>query len=113
MLFFRQKKNKQTQKIYIPTWEEVVERCYDQELSFFSDQVIKVLYNSAKSYRVVILMRNDGNYRIIEEELIACDEDDLIYHQDIWGYWSRIDRYVSIFDSLESAEEEALRLIVN
>ena len=109
-MFFKRKKKTTT---ILPTWEEVVERCYDQELSSFSDKVIKAIYNSAKSYRVVILMRKDGYYQIIEEELIACDEDDLNFRPDVWGYWFRLERYVSIYDLFKSAEEEALRLIAN
>ena len=110
MLFFKRKKKT---NIPLPTWEEVVERCYDQGLNVFSDQVIKVIYNPTKSYRVVILKRQDGNYRIAEEKLISCDEYDLSYQSDVWGYWATIDRGISIFDSIDIAEEEAQRLIAN
>ena len=108
-MFFKPKKKQAA--IYIPTWEEVIEHCYDQDLTGFSDSVVKVIYNYAKSYRVLILLRRDGYYQIREEKLTACDKDELNFHPDIWGYWMQIERYVSVFDSLDSAVEEALRLI--
>ncbi len=108
-MFFKRKKEKV--KIYVPTLEEVIEHCYDQGFSAFSDKVVKAIYNSTKTHRVVILIRPCGTYRIVEEELIRCDEDDLYCNPDIWGFWNTYDRGTSIFDSVESAEEEAIRLI--
>ena len=107
-MFFKPKKEKT--KIYIPTWDEVVERCYDQGLS---DNMIKVAYHPTKAYRVVIVRRKDGYYQIIEEKLFACDEDELNYHPDLWGYWCRCDCGISIFESIEDAEKEARRININ
>ena len=105
-MFFKPKKRKS--KIYIPTWDEVVERCYDQGLP---DNMIKVSYHSTKAYRVVIVRRRDGYYQIEEEKLFSCDADVLNCCPEYWGYWCQINWYNSIYESLEMAEQEALRLI--
>ena len=107
-MFFKPKQKQSP--IYVPTWEEVIERCYDQGLSDYLDPIAKVVYNSARSRRVVILARPHGGYRISEEKLIPSCDDDLYCYPDVWGFWMQYGS-LSIFDSIESAEKEALHLL--
>lgn len=112
MNIFKKRTHKRNTKPYIPTWDEVVQKCYDQDLTY-TNPIYKVFYNNTQSYRVIILQRTDNIFTILEEKLIACDEHDLSIDPDIWGYWSDITSFISFFHSNEAAEEEAQRLITN
>ena len=85
-------------------WNEIVEECYDKNLSFIYP-VIKVIYTDDKAQRAVILEKSDALYTIVFQKLYPFDDDELQFNRDgKHGYWSPERRSMnSIFSTQESA----------
>ena len=69
------KKNKKT----IPPIEEIVETLYNKQLSFTDYEIVKVIYNSDKTKRFIILKSSNGFYKYTYEEICVLDEDEWKY----------------------------------
>ena len=54
--------------------EEIVEALYDKQLSFTDYEIIKVIYNSDKTKRFIILKSTNGFYKYTYEEICFLDE---------------------------------------
>lgn len=96
----------------LPSWEEVVEKCYGQEVSLIPNYTVeKVIYTKTKDFRVIIYKKKDMYFTICER-LYAWDEEDeyeineYLSGDGLPGYWFPIDNGVSVFDSIETAERE-------
>lgn len=94
------------EKVTVPTWEEVVEKCYGQEVSLIPNYTVeKVIYTKTKDFRVIIYKKKDM-YFTIYERLYAWDEDELQYGCNLPGYWCPTGENTSVFDSIKTAERE-------
>lgn len=69
------KKNKKT----IPPIEEIANALYDKQLSFTDYEIIKVIYNSDKTKRFIILKSLNGFYKYTYEEICVLNEDEWKY----------------------------------
>ncbi len=92
----------------LPKWEEVVEKCYGQEISLIPEYTVeKVIYTKAKDFRVILYKKkNKDMYFTIYEKLYAWDEEELQYGCNLPGYWCPTGENTSVFDTLETAERE-------
>ena len=81
-------------------WEEIVEECYDEGLSFVYP-IVKVIYTGDKSARAVILRKSAELYTIAFERLCAFEDEELQYIENgARGYWSpTLESMRSIFDT--------------
>ena len=102
----------QYEKSSLPAWEEIIEKCYEKEVSnIFGYIVEKVIYSKAKDFRAVIYKKKDMYFTILER-LYAWNEEDeyeineYLSGNGLPGYWFPIDNGVSVFDSIEAAERE-------
>lgn len=59
--------------------EELVEALYDKQLSFTDYEIVKVIYNSDKTKRFIILKSSNGFYKYTYEEICVLDEDEWKY----------------------------------
>ncbi|MBR3809165.1 MAG: hypothetical protein IKK46_02545 [Clostridia bacterium] len=59
--------------------EELVEALYDKQLSFTDYEIVKVIYNSDKTKRFIILKSSTGFYKYTYEEICVLDEDEWKY----------------------------------
>ena len=82
-------------------WNEVVDECYDKQLSFVYD-ITKVIYTDDRTERAVVLQKPDGLYTVVLEKLYPFDDYELRYAES-HGYWSPYNRIISIFDTEECA----------
>ncbi len=84
------KKQKQTPPP-LPSWKEVVDTLYDQDLDSFPHEVVEVLYSHDRSKRYVILKSNSGFYTFRFEKIGIWDKeewDNLPSHENIIpGWW--------------------------
>lgn len=84
-------------------WSEVVDECYDKQLTFMYD-VSNVIYTDNKTERAVILRKPDGLYTVAFERLYPFDDDILEYGiYDLHGFWQNYSGFVSLFDTEERA----------
>ncbi len=69
----------------MPSWDEIVEIMYDEQLNFFSDEIIDVFYSTDRAMRYVILKDARGLFTYHLEVLCPFDEDEWQYacsHED-------------------------------
>ena len=90
------------------SWDEIINTCYDKQLSGFGNHVVKVIYADNKAERAIVLQKRDTLYCIALEKLYAYDDDELEYF-DLPAYWDPyVTRMNSIFDTKERAIEEVM-----
>ncbi len=99
------KKNKKS----IPSINEIANALYDKQLSFTDYEVVKVIYNTDKTKRFIILKSSNGLYKYTYEEICFLDErefrklcNDYIEYP---AFWEMNDR--SSATSFFSTENEA------
>lgn len=63
----------------MPSWESIVDRMYDKQLSTFDDEIIQVIYSKDRAKRFLILKDEKGLFKYYLEELYALDEDEWNY----------------------------------
>ncbi|MDL2273393.1 hypothetical protein LJC34_02450, partial [Oscillospiraceae bacterium OttesenSCG-928-G22] len=87
------------------SWDEIIEICYDKQLSFIHP-VIQAIYSADRTERAVVLQKPDGLYTVKFEKLYPFDEDELRYSSAscLPGYWSQQGGSNSLFDTAEHAE---------
>lgn len=90
-------------------WKQIVEECYDQNLSF-AHPIVRIVYADSKDERAVILQRPDTLFTISFEKLYPFDEDELRYSPSgLHGYWGpNACGTSSFFDSEENAMKAIL-----
>lgn len=94
-------------------WDEIVNNSFDKELNF-ALPIEKVVYNTAKNTRAVILHRNDGTYSITYQHLFSFDDDGIIYYDTNGSvHWQEAISCQSIVDTVQKAEKEIENIFIN
>lgn len=100
----------------MPTWDEIVERMQDKELSFFADTVVRRISSKDRAKRIIILQNDHGYYKVLYEEIRVWDEDE-------WNYFCNDPaRYPAWWEPVHSSinsksfygtEDDAINAVAN
>lgn len=74
----------------IPPINDITNALYDKQLTFTDYEVVKVIYNTDKTKRFIILKSTNGFYKYTYEEICVFDEDE-------WKYCCNIDNAYPAF----------------
>ena len=93
----------------MPSWEEIVSHMQGQELSFFTDTIVRVIPSKDRAQRIILLQSNHGFYKIVFEEICVWDEEEWNCCGDSGRYpawWEPVDAPFS--RSIYGTQEEAI-----
>ena len=93
----------------MPSWEEIVSHMQGQELSFFTDTIVRVIPSKDRAQRIILLQSNHGFYKIVFEEIRVWEEEEWNCCGDSSRYpawWEPVDAPFS--RSIYGTQEEAI-----
>ena len=80
----------------MPSWEEIVSHMQGQELSFFTDTIVRVIPSKDRAQRIILLQSNHGFYKIVFEEIRVWNEEE-------WNCCGDSGRYPAWWEPVDSA----------
>lgn len=106
----KKKKAIQPEKVAIPPMSEIIVHLYGKGLESFGDEVVRVLYSTDGTKRIVILRSNRGFYKVVHERIEVLSEEEWQYFcHDKSGYpayWIPERDSISLYASVETAIQE-------
>lgn len=100
----------QPEKVAIPPMSEIIMHLYSKGLESFGDEVVRVLYSTDGTKRIVILHSNRGFYKVVHERIEVLSEEEWQYFcHDKSGYpayWIPEKDSISLYVSVETAIQE-------